>query len=484
MPYIVSNKNSNFVGRKKEKYFLPKNFGNESSNEEFEKEFEIFINKFIQELQKKTYNFSPQIVKKANEDGDFDEEMTIHSSKLEAWNRLERKLRKTIINKPSAMHRYTDIFNSKSIERTISRGTFLLASNNSPIFNQGLLNIDETYRVHYKDELYKFASFILDLYKEKLSIKQDMKSIFKSLSKDFQNEYGFKGIDLNDKKTKNRLISTLENIEKHIELLTADIKELISSVKNLIFGKDTIVGIDNFQLAWEYLFTSCMKKIYGEDFVFDEDEISIKETHGDKIQIKPDTIIIKKGNNEPSTLHIFDAKYKEVNKQDGDWIKQIIYINNFLNTEINPLKNNLLVDSNIYLIYPGSPNDSKIEEFRVYNHNLYLIKLDILELLKIFNNGYKEAEKYETKITIDNLLVKESKKHCLYPNIRYKPWIPNNCYNDNKLSSAGYEIPNRYSKYKEYIFGDKECTEENTNLTCYYFATKSVKFDGSKYSFK
>ena len=98
MPYIVSNKNSNFVGRKKEKYFLPKNLGNESSNEEFEKEFEIFINKFIQELQKKTYNFSPQIVKKANEDGDFDEEMTIHSSKLEAWNRLERKLRKTIIN--------------------------------------------------------------------------------------------------------------------------------------------------------------------------------------------------------------------------------------------------------------------------------------------------------------------------------------------------------------------------------------------------
>ena len=253
MPYLVSNKNSNFVGREKEKYFLPKNFDNESSNEEFEKEFEIFVNKFIQELQKKNnrYNFSPQIVKKANEDGYIDEEMTIHSSKLEAWNRLEKNLRKTIINKPSAMHRYTDIFKSKSIERTISRGTFLLASNNSPIFNQGLLNIDETYRVHYKDELYKFASFILDLYKEKLSIEQDMKSIFKSLSKDFQNEYGFKGIDLNDKKTKNRLISTLENIEKHIELLTADIKELISSVKNLIFGKDTIVGIDNFHLAWE-----------------------------------------------------------------------------------------------------------------------------------------------------------------------------------------------------------------------------------------
>ena len=188
-----------FVGRKSTEYFLPRNFNNndETKNKEFEKEFEIFVNKFIQELQKKNnrYNFSPQIVKKANEDGEFDENMTIHSSKLEAWSRLERKLRKTIINKPSAMHRYTDIFKSKSIERTISRGTFLLASNNSPIFNQGLLNIDETYRVHYKDELYKFASFILDLYKEKLSIKQDMKSIFKSLSKDFQNEYGFKDID-------------------------------------------------------------------------------------------------------------------------------------------------------------------------------------------------------------------------------------------------------------------------------------------------
>ena len=47
--------------------------------------------------------------------------------------------------------------------------------------------------------------------------------------------------------------------------------------KNLIFGKDTIVGIDNFQLAWEYLFTSCMKKIYGEDFVFDEDLIETQE---------------------------------------------------------------------------------------------------------------------------------------------------------------------------------------------------------------
>ena len=69
-------------------------------------------------------------------------------------------------------------------------------------------------------------------------------------------------------------------------------------------------------------------------------------------------------------------------------------INNFLNTEINPLKNKLLVDSNIYLIYPGSPSHSEIKEFRVYNHNLYLIKLDILELLKIFNNGYKEAEEY------------------------------------------------------------------------------------------
>src|SRR5574344_1417838 len=207
--YLYDSINS-FVGRKSTEYFLPRNFNNndETKNKEFEKEFEIFVNKFIQELQKKNANkFSTQIVKKANEYGVVDEKMAIHSSKLEAWSRLERKLRKTIINKPSAMHRYTDIFKSKSIERTISRGTFLLASNNSPIFNQGLLNIDETYRVHYKDELYKFASFILDLYKEKLSIKQDMKSIFKSLSKDFQNEYGLKDINLKDEKTRNRLIS-------------------------------------------------------------------------------------------------------------------------------------------------------------------------------------------------------------------------------------------------------------------------------------
>ncbi|MCT7464578.1 hypothetical protein N5S72_08965 [Aliarcobacter cryaerophilus] len=301
--YLYDSINS-FVGRKSTEYFLPKNFNNndETKNKEFEKEFEIFVNKFIQELQKKNANkFSTQIVKKANEDGNFDE-MVIHTSKVEAWNRLENNLRKTIINKPSNMNRYTDIFNSRSIERTISRGTFLLASNYSPIFNQGLLNSDETYRVHYKDELYKFASFILDFYKNILNINQDIKSIFKSLSKDFQKEYGLKDINLKDEKTRNRLISILENIEKHIELLTADIKELISSVKNLIFGKDTIVGIDNFHLAWEYLFTSCMKKIHGEDNVFDENEISIEKNDVDKIQIKPDTIIIKTKEKEPSTI--------------------------------------------------------------------------------------------------------------------------------------------------------------------------------------
>lgn len=507
MTYLVYKKhNTNFVGRKKEKYFLPKNFDNESSNEEFEKEFEIFINKFIQELQNKnkTYNcFSPQIVKKAHEDGDLDEEMTIHSSKLEAWSRLERKLRKTIINKPSAMHRYTDIFKSKSIERTISRGTFLLALNNSPIFNQGLLNIDETYRVHYKDELYKFASFILDLYKEKLSIKQDMKSIFKSLSKDFQNEYGFKGIDLNDKKTKNRLISTLENIEKHIELLTSDIKELISSVKNLIFGKDTIVGIDNFQLAWEYLFTSCMKKIHGEDFVFDENEISIPETENyrnnnvgnntnNKVMIKPDTIIIDKETVDgKSTLHIYDCKYKKfpivTDNLDKDWIKQSIYIDNFLSTEINPLQNNLLVDSNIYLIYPGS--EISCYKKREYNYYIYLIKLDILELLKIYNGVIdKSLEDLKSKFLKD-LCINENKNNCFYPHIRNKPYVPKNCFDGNNILPSSFNntnnnSDNRYSRYKEYLFGDKECTEENTNLTCYYFATKSVKFDGSKYSFE
>ena len=247
-----------FVGRKSTEYFLPRNFNNndETKNKEFEKEFEIFVNKFIQELQKKnkTYNFSPQIVKKAYEDGEFDEKMTIHSSKLEAWSRLEKNLRKTIINKPSNMNRYTDIFNSKSIERTISRGTFLLASNYSPIFNQGLLNSDETYRVHYKDELYKFASFILDLYKEKLSIKQDMKSIFKSLSKDFQNEYGFKGIDLNDKKKDFKFLkSTLSNIGVSIPTLYKQYSEIAidDGVKFLGFNVDNSFGdcIDGFILV-------------------------------------------------------------------------------------------------------------------------------------------------------------------------------------------------------------------------------------------
>ena len=41
-----------FVGRKSTEYFLPRNFNNndETKNKEFEKEFEIFVNKFIQEL--------------------------------------------------------------------------------------------------------------------------------------------------------------------------------------------------------------------------------------------------------------------------------------------------------------------------------------------------------------------------------------------------------------------------------------------------
>ncbi len=473
-----------FVGRKSTEYFLPRNFNNndETKNKEFEKEFEIFVNKFIQELQEKNANkFSTQIVKKANEDGGFDE-MVIHSSKLEAWNRLEKNLRKTIINKPSAMHRYTDIFNSKSIERTISRGTFLLALNNSPIFNQGLLNIDETYRVHYKDELYKFASFILDLYKEKLSIKQDMKSIFKSLSKDFQNEYGFKDIDLNDKKTKNRLISTLENIEKHIELLTADIKELISSVKNLIFGKDTIVGIDNFHLAWEYLFTSCMKKIYGEDCVFDEDEISIKKTHGDKIQIKPDTIIIKTKENEPSTLHIFDPKYKKLDineditdyllRNKEDWLKQIIYTNNFLNPEINPKEINLQVDTNIYLIYPGQSNYKRV--CRIYGNNIYLIMLNILDLLKVYNDSEVNPQTGLNEICNNNPALR-------IPEQTNKPFILSCCIDDkSKLLTSSYnnEPKNRYN----YFFNCNKvgCTH---TLTKKYFCTKKIVKDNGKYSF-
>ena len=116
-----------------------------------------------------------------------------------------------------------------------------------------------------------------------------------------------------------------------------------------------------------------------------------------------------------------------------------------------------------------------------------MIQLDILELLKIYNGTINTSlEDLKSKYLRD-LCINENKNNCLYPHIRNKPYVPNNCFNGEIIITSSFNnnnSDNRYSRYKEYLFGDKECTEENTNLTCYYFATKSVKFDGSKYSFE
>lgn len=512
--YTYSNNNNNFVGLEKDKkYFLPKNFlsteileGSENVDleikkklEDFEKQFEIFVNKFILENKK----ISRVKVSKSDEDGKLNE-MICHSSKLEAWNLLEKNLKKAIINKSTNMNKYSDIFNSKSIEKTISRGTFILASNNSPIFNQGLLNIDKTYRIHYKDKLYKFASFILEFYKIKFGIKTDIKPIIKSMSEEFKNEYGFKHLPKDEKLLLKSLISILENIENHIELLTIDIKELLNNIKKLILGKEITVGINNFELAWEYLFNSCMKKIFGENLVFDEEEISIPETENyrnnnvgnntnNKVMIKPDTIIIDKETVDgKSTLHIYDCKYKKFPTQtsnfDKDWIKQSIYIDNFLSTEINSLTNNLLVDSNIYLIYPGS--QIRCDKKRVYNYNLYLIQLDILELLKIYNGTINTSlEDLKSKFLKD-LCINENKNNCFYPHIRNKPYVPNNCFNGAIIitSSFNNNSDNRYSRYKEYLFGVKiDDTTERVfieGLSEKIFSTKRITKEENNAEFK
>lgn len=502
--YTYSNNNNNFVGLKKNKeYCLPKNFQSEKQREDFEKQFEIFVNKFI--LEKK--GISTVKVSKSDEDGKLNE-MIFHSSKLEVWNLLEKNLKKAIINKSTNMNKYSDIFNSKSIEKTISRGTFLLASNNSPIFNQGLLNIDKTYRIHYKDKLYKFASFILEFYKIKFGIKTDIKPIIKSMSEEFKNEYGFKHLPKDEKLLLKSLISILDNIENHIELLTIDIKELLNNIKKLILGKEITVGINNFELAWEYLFNSCMKKIFGENLVFDEKEISIPEPENyrnnnvgnntnNKVMIKPDTIIIDKETVDgKSTLHIYDCKYKKfpivTDNLDKDWIKQSIYIDNFLSTEINPLQNNLLVDSNIYLIYPGDKYNCN--EKRVYNHNIYFIKLDILELLKIYNGAIKDTSLEDLKSKfLKDLCINENKNNCFYPHIRNKPYVPKNCFDGNNILPSSFNntnnnSDNRYSRYKEYLFGVKiDDTTERVfieGLSEKIFSTKSIMKKENKEEFE
>ena len=193
-----------------------------------------------------------------------------------------------------------------------------------------------------------------------------------------------------------------------------------------------------------------MKKIYGEDFVFDENEISIERTDGNKIQIKPDTIIIKTKENEPSTLHIFDPKYKELDiqqditdyllKNKEDWLKQIIYTNNFLNPEINPKEINLQVDTNIYLIYPGQSNAKRV--CRIYRNNIYLIMLNILDLLKVYNDSEVNPQTGLNEICNNNPVLRR-------PEETNKPFIFSCCIDDsNNLLTSSY---NNQPKNREKI---------------------------------
>lgn len=491
---FIVNTNDNFVGLKRVEnkyiYYLPKNFtSTNTSNLEFEKEFEKFINIYIQKQNIKT---SPTKVKKSNEDGTFDE-TNIHSSKLNAWYKLEKDLKKSLKNASSKMYKYTDIFNSKSIERTISRGTFLVSLNSSPIFNQGLLNSDESYKIHYKDELHKLGSFVLVFYKNILNINDEILSIFKSLSDEFKTIYGFNDFKLEYIKTANRLISSLENIINHIEPKTLDILELEKSIRNVILGKDVLVGIDDFQMAWEEIFITFMKKVFGEKFVFDGTQVSIPSDNEGKIAIIPDVIFVNEHNlklnkslnldktQEVKSLHIFDLKYKNFEKNINveDWIKQILYIENFLNPHINPLSNKILVDQNIYLIYPDSKNDSKI--LKVHNYNLHLISLDILELLKIYNSKIVEKNSYTIDI-IESLI---ANTNCFYPNIKFKPFLPNLCFEQSNnlklLTSSFYNNPNnRYRKYYEYLM-NYDLFESSYEFSEKYFSTKKISYDGSKY---
>ena len=93
-------------------------------------------------------------------------------------------------------------------------------------------NSHKTYRIHIHDDLYKFASFILNYYSEEVGINKKILSIFKSLSREFEREFGFiQKMDLSSIQTKDILISTLDNIITKIQPTTSEIKELILSTK-------------------------------------------------------------------------------------------------------------------------------------------------------------------------------------------------------------------------------------------------------------
>ncbi len=484
---VVASGDKNFLGLDTNgKVTLPKNFTLPNTDDEKQTLAKVFMSefeKFVHTYMASTKNeHTPVTIKKPNEDGEFDE-VILHSSKFEAWYRLEKDLKKSIKNKASKIYKYTDVFNSKSIEKTISRGTFLLSSNNSPIFNQGLLNSDEEYRVHVKDELYEFGSFILELYGERLAIQDNIQSIFKSLSKDCQNKYGFNiNLELNEIKNQNKLLTVLDAIINRIQPITEYIKELENSIKNMIFGRDSTVGIDNFQWAWEELFIGAFKRYYGDGSLFNEDEVSLDFRNlGDREIIKPDAILIR-NQNEKHIMHIFDLKYKKnnyltVDNLDSsgkceDWIKQIIYIENFLNPEINCFENNVQVDDQIYFIVTGMENT--VQEFRRYNHNIFLIELDVIELLKIYNNSISENSlpHNETIKILDELIVNVKG---LYPHKRYKPYIPECCYSDHNLQTSSYsgysDNGNRYLSYKKHLFE----SDNHMHFTDNFFATKTLR---------
>ncbi len=474
-------------------FILPKNHssflnGNDKKKLfEFKLEFEKFVHTYMASSKK---DHSPIAIKNPNEDGGFDETI-LHSSKFEAWHRLDKTLKKSIKNKPSKIHKYTDVFNSKSIEKTIFRGTFLLSSNNSPIFNQGLLNPDEAYRVHAKDELYKFGAFILDLYGTKLSIAQDnIQNIFRSLSKEFQNQYGLNlKIDFYERNNQNKLISILENIIIKNQPITEDIKELENTIKNMIFGKDSIVAIDNFQHAWEELIAGALENIYTEAKVFREDEIGLYSDNGSSRNdgLYPDIVMLK-----DNIIHIFDPKYKEVESETKqDWIKQYLYVNHFLVPKFNQINNNLKVNTSLIHIYPID-QENKItiansNEFNSLKNGITSIGkkiiLNFFELLKAYN-------KVEVSV---NLSILFEDNHLEYPNNKNNSlFIPSCCYKDNG-SMYGTEKDCSINKYCKYFYDflinkDYDNTNqdnENSSKNSTYFKTKKLALNPgtSKYDF-
>jgi hypothetical protein len=480
----------NFVGiNKKNKCVYPKNTNLSNINEkEFISELEPFIHSY---MQKSTKKHSPVKWKKPNENGGFDT-INLHSSKFDAWHQLHRKIRESIKNRPSNINRYNNLFNSKAIERTIARGAFLMSKNRSPIFNYGLLNSDDTYRIHVKDELYGFGAFILMEYNTLLNINENLSRQIKSLGKEIAYRYGFKEENLDLKKDKRKLISMIEKILKKIQPKTTDIRELENSIKKVIFGKDVSVGIDNFQLAWEELLSGAMKKVYSDKKVFvEEDMCNYSTDHKTFVDnIYPDLLLINK-DKDKDFIQIIDAKYKDFSElSQDDWVKQIIYVHNFLNPEINKPK--LEVDTNLYFIYPyyeGCSNQiekipfidkisfEQIEIEKLQFSDKFICKkivrtklpfsdeftcnkiaVDYMELLRIYNHSSKSK--------IFDFL-NEPNTNKVKPDVKFKPWIPKLCINDkSKICTVD---DGKYKKYHQFIY-----SLYNRDVTDKFFKTKKL----------